>query len=57
MDLSIRMRIVYNLKHRYAMRLKFGEKLLTSLTKIVLEAKASTWLTFKENLLLCFRHL
>ena len=51
------MRIIYNLKHRYAMRLKFGEKLLTSLTKIVLEAKASTWLTFKENLLLCFRHL
>ena len=26
MDLSIRMRIIYNVKHRYAIRMKFGEK-------------------------------
>ena len=49
------MRIVYNVKHRYAIRLKFGEKLLTSRTKLVLEAKASICSTIKENLLLYCR--
>ena len=31
MDLSIWMRIIYNLEHRYAIRLKSEHKLLTSL--------------------------
>ena len=51
MDLPIRMRIIYNVKHCYAIRLKFEEKFLTSLTKLVLEAKASICSTIKENLL------
>ena len=38
-DLSNQMRIIYNAKHRYAVRMKLGVKFLTSLTKLVLEAK------------------
>ena len=49
------MRVMYNAKHRYAVRLKFQDKFLTSLTKSVLEEKASTWFTIKENLLLYCR--
>ena len=52
MDLSIRMRVIYNVKHRYEIRLKFGDKFLTSLTKAVLEVKASISSTVKESLLL-----
>ena len=52
MDLSIRMRDFYNVKYRDAIRLKFGHEFLTSLTKLVLEAKASICSTVKENLLL-----
>ena len=37
MDLPIRMRFIYNVKYRYVIYLKFGDKFLTSLTKIVLE--------------------
>ena len=55
MDLSIRMRVTYNVKHRYACRLKFGGEFLTFLTKLVLEAKASICSTIKENLLLYCR--
>ena len=33
MDLSIRIRIIYNVRHGYAIRLKFGGKLLTFQTK------------------------
>ena len=52
MDLSIRMRVIYNVKHRYEIRLKFGDKFLTSLTKAVPEVKASISSTVKESLLL-----
>ena len=36
--------IRYNVKHRHVIRLKFGDKFLTSLTKLVLERKASIFL-------------
>ena len=55
MDLSIRMRVFYNVKHRYEICLKFGDKFLTSVTKIVLEAKASICSTIKESPLLYCR--
>ena len=56
-DLSVRMRIMYNVKHRYPIRLKFGDKFLTSLTKLMLEAKGSICSTIRENLLLYCWHL
>ena len=40
------------MKHRYATRLKFGDKFLTSLIKLVLEPKVSIYSTIKEILLL-----
>ena len=46
------MRITHNVKYCHTIQLKFGDKLLISLTKIVLEAKASICSTIKENLLL-----
>ena len=46
------MKIIYNVKHRYAIRMKFEDKILTFLTKLVLEAKASICSKIKENLLL-----
>ena len=52
MVLSIRMRVVYDVKHRYAIHLKFGDKSLTSLTKLELETKASLCSTVKESLIL-----
>ena len=45
------MRTIYNVKHRYAILLKFGGKFLTSLIKCMLEAKTSICSTVKENLL------
>ena len=54
MDLLIPMTIIYNVKHHYAIRLKFGEKYLNSLTKLELEAKVSICSTIKENLLLYY---
>ena len=35
------MRIIYNVKTRYVIRMRFGKKFLTFLTNLVLEAKAS----------------
>ena len=52
MDLLIQIRIIYNVKHRYAIRFKFGDKFLASPTKLVLKEKASISSTIKENLLL-----
>ena len=47
------MRVIYNVKHGYAIHLKFGNKSLTSLTKLELKAIASICSTIKENLLPC----
>ena len=49
------MRVMYNVKDCYAIRLKFGDKLLTSLIKLLLEAKVTICSTIKENLLLYCR--
>ena len=46
------MRVICKVKHRYVIRLKLGDKLLTSLTKLMLESKASICSTILENLLL-----
>ena len=58
-DLSINMRVTYEsyVKHRFVIRFKFGDKFLTSLTKLVLAAKASICSTIKENLLLYCRKI
>ena len=45
------MRIIYNAKYLFTIHLKFGNKFLTSLIKLVLKAKASTFFTIKENAL------
>ena len=37
-----RMETIYNVKPRYAIRLKFGDKFLTFLTKSELEVKVSS---------------
>ena len=55
MDLSSRMRLIYNVRHCYLICLKFGDKLLTFLTMLVLEGKASICSTIKENALLYCR--
>ena len=49
------MRIIYIVRHWYAIALKFGDEFLTFLTKLVLEGKASFCSTIKENLLLYCR--
>ena len=55
MDMTIRVRIIYKVKHRYAIRLKFRDKFLSSLTKLVLEARLCSCSTLKEKLLLYCR--
>ena len=51
----MRITIIYNVIHGYAIRLKFGGKLLTFLATYVLEGKASICSTIKENQLLYCR--
>ena len=52
MNLSTHMKIIYDIKHRYIIRLKIGNKFLTFpiLTKLVLQVKTSICSTNKENL-------
>ena len=49
---SSQMKIIYNVKNRYAIRVKFREKFLTSPTKLMLEKKPVSALLLKKNLLL-----
>ena len=61
MSLLLQMRIICNVKHCYAIRLKVGENLLTSLTKLMLlEAKAIICPTIKKiyfYIVFNFQHL
>ena len=57
MDLSFRVRIIYNVKHCYTIRLKFGDRFLTSFINLATEVKVSIFPTIKENLLLYFPKL
>ena len=49
MDLPIRIGIICNMKYRHAIRLRFGDKFLTSLAKLVLEAKPSICFTIRKT--------
>ena len=55
MNLRIQMKTIHNVKHCYAIRLKFGYKLLTCLAKLELEEKDTICSTFKEYQLLYCR--
>ena len=58
MDLFIRMSIVYIVKYHYVIRLKFGDKFLTSLTKLeTFQAKANILHNQKNLLLYCRKFL
>ena len=60
MDLPVRMRISYNLKHRYVICLETGEKFFTSLAKLVTEAKPNIYSQSKKMyfyIVVIFRHL
>lgn len=50
------MRIIHNVRQRYAIRLKFGGKAVTSLTQLELEAKPSICSTTKDDLLFYCRN-
>ena len=49
------MRTIYNVKHSYVIRLKFEDKFLTSLIKLMLEAESSICSTIKKKMLLYCR--
>ena len=55
MDLTIRMIKVNNVKHRYIVYLKSGDRFFTSLTLPGLESTDSTSSTIQGNLLLYYR--
>ena len=55
MEPSIRMRIIYSVRYRYAVHFKFGDKFLTSLTKLVFEAKGSISSTIKKSSFILFK--
>ena len=52
MDLSLRVKIIYNVKHCNIIRLKFEDRFLTSFINLATEVKVSFYSTIKENLLL-----
>ena len=54
------MGVIYNVKHRYTVRMKFGDKFLTSLTKLVLKRKPVSAPQSKKiyfHIVVSFRHL
>ena len=52
MDLTIQMRIFYNVKHFYTIFFEFGDRLFTSVTMLGFEMKASIFSVIEENLIL-----
>ena len=56
MDLPVRIIINYNVTRRYTIRLKFAGKLLTSLTKLMPQARAKICCTIKRSVLLHCRN-
>ena len=48
MNISFRVRVIHHVNHRYGIRLKFGDQ-LTSLTKLVLEAKANIFTSLQSR--------
>ena len=57
MDLTIPMKMFYNVKQRHAICLKFGGRFFTPLTMLVCETKASRCSGIRENLILCLNVL
>ena len=55
MDQHVGIRIICHIQYCYVIRLKFGDKALTSLTKLVVEVKVSVCSKIKENLALYCR--
>ena len=55
MDLSLRMRLIYKVKHRCAIRLKVVDQFVTCQIDLVPKVKVCILSMIKENLLLCCR--